>query len=321
MSESSTRIAEIQKRGHHRFKADLVTVQTELSEMVEFTRHSSEACNDIAARFGAISDVATNAKGRSGDARSLVESASGSMEEMRSALRKVETLGRDILSIAEETKMLALNAGIESARSGVAGRAFGVIASQVKELAENARRTADSAITGLKTVEQLGSRAAKEMSSATASTNELDDSIHSLASLIGETVQDNEKANEGVHLASHRLFVTLAKLDHIIWKLNTYLSVAEGEAQFQFVDHHNCRLGKWYDDGPGRKNFSKVPAYPALEAPHALVHTGTRAVLAELGARAETLSAAQIEAIARGLEQMERGSEGVFRVLSELTAR
>lgn len=122
-------------------------------------------------------------------------------------------------------------------------------------------------------------------------------------------------------IASHRLFVTLAKLDHIIWKLNTDLSVAEGEAQFQFVDHHNCRLGKWYDDGPGRKNFSKVPAYPALEAPHALVHTGTRAVLAELGARAETLSAAQIEAIARGLEQMERGSEGVFRVLSELTAR
>ncbi len=115
--------------------------------------------------------------------------------------------------------------------------------------------------------------------------------------------------------------MNLAKLGPTVRKLDTYPSVAEGEAQFAFVDHLNCRLGKGYDDGPGRKNFSKVPADPALDAPHALVSAGARAVLAELGAKAETLSPAQIEAIVRGLEQMERGSDGVFRVLSELTAR
>ena len=58
-----------------------------------------------------------------------------------------------------------------------------------------------------------------------------------------------------------------------------------------------------------------------IEAPHALVHTGTRVVLVELGANAEAIAPAQIEAIARRLEPMERGSECDFRVLSELMAR
>ncbi|MCI5633556.1 MAG: CZB domain-containing protein [Helicobacter sp.] len=40
----------------------------------------------------------------------------------------------------------------------------------------------------------------------------------------------------------------------------------------KFVGHHDCRLGKWYDSGNGKKYFSKLPSYAKLEAHHKDVH-------------------------------------------------
>ena len=64
----------------------------------------------------------------------------------------------------------------------------------------------------------------------------------------------------------------------MIWNVNTYLSVNRGEPAFEFVDHHNCRLGKWYEQGDGKRFFAGSDAYQGLEAPHKVVHEQTREV-------------------------------------------
>ncbi|WP_234947409.1 CZB domain-containing protein [Sulfurivirga caldicuralii] len=51
------------------------------------------------------------------------------------------------------------------------------------------------------------------------------------------------------------------------------------EAKAVFVDHHNCRLGKWYYEGYGKKRFADLPAYRELEPWHAQVHTGVHRAL------------------------------------------
>ena len=65
----------------------------------------------------------------------------------------------------------------------------------------------------------------------------------------------------------------IAKADHIRWKERLAMMLV-GEAQLkaqELADHHQCRLGKWYDactDGAIRQQ----PAFAGLEEPHRLVH-------------------------------------------------
>lgn len=55
---------------------------------------------------------------------------------------EINSILDSIKSIADETKMLGLNAAIEAARAGDAGRGFGVVATEIRKLSQNSKNTA-----------------------------------------------------------------------------------------------------------------------------------------------------------------------------------
>ncbi|SHN46215.1 methyl-accepting chemotaxis protein [Cryptosporangium aurantiacum] len=90
------------------------------------------------------------------------DTASDAVRESAAAMRALVEASADIeafvtllASVAEQTKLLALNASVEAARAGAAGRGFAVVATEVKELAN---RTADGSASIRRCVDTLRDR-------------------------------------------------------------------------------------------------------------------------------------------------------------------
>lgn len=91
---------------------------------------------DVAYLEGIIADI-NDRKAQEGIRRKKMEDVGGTSNQIISQTQK-------ILQVLKTLKMLSLNASIEAARAGEAGRGFAVVADQVKELADETGKSAQS---------------------------------------------------------------------------------------------------------------------------------------------------------------------------------
>jgi methyl-accepting chemotaxis protein len=93
-----------------------------------------------------ISEIARNATDAAQVAGQAVQNAHTASATMTTLGRSSEEVGnviKVITSIAEQTNLLALNATIEAARAGEAGKGFAVVASEVKDLAQETAKATE----------------------------------------------------------------------------------------------------------------------------------------------------------------------------------
>ncbi|WP_127718271.1 methyl-accepting chemotaxis protein [Halobacteriovorax sp. HLS] len=295
---------------NEKLKLGLMTIQSNLSESVNFNSETELIYKEVFDQFSELVSSSHKILGNSNTLRENLKETMNSANEMIDNVQEISNFLKGIQGVASQTNLLALNATIEAARAGEVGKGFAVVANEVKELSKQTTGLVQDVENSLDKINLSSNKVEQTMNRALQQSSENNIVLEKFNTDVVSTRENNNIAIQNVRKNSDRAFVILAKLDHVIWKINTYLSILKKKSVFQFVDHHNCRLGKWYYEGEGLNNFSQVRSYGDLEAPHSIVHNGTKSIL-------EALEDGEydLEKFVKAIEVMESGSEGVFDFL------
>ncbi|WP_369811682.1 methyl-accepting chemotaxis protein [Pseudomonas citrulli] len=129
------------------------------------------AAQEIARNAAQASHQASDARGLAQDGQQVVErsiaamnrlsellsTSSGNVETLNSKTVNIGQILEVITSISQQTNLLALNAAIEAARAGEAGRGFAVVADEVRNLAHRTQESAQQVQTMIEEL-QVGAR-------------------------------------------------------------------------------------------------------------------------------------------------------------------
>lgn len=221
-----------------------------------------------------------------------------------------------IKDIADQTNLLALNAAIEAARAGDYGRGFAVVADEVRKLAERTQKATHEIEISISTLQQ-------ESSSILDNSEEISTIAHDSSVVIEDfekTFLDfsklaKESANAAIDI-QNRLFMTQAKVHHIVFKSRAYTSVLSGAQDEEFVDHKHCQFGQWYLSS-GKERFGNIQAFNLIDTPHRHLHESVLANMQFIKA-GTTLKGNNPDIIKRNFETMETASHQLFELMDTM---
>lgn len=124
----------------------LQELELQAQELAGNATRLKQAVEQLAA---ATEELARGAESMARESANLNDAAS----QARDHLKETDKILKFIRMVAEQTKLLGLNAAIEAARAGEHGRGFTVVAQEVRKLAENSTSSADQISSILKNIE------------------------------------------------------------------------------------------------------------------------------------------------------------------------
>jgi methyl-accepting chemotaxis protein len=246
-----TSIREVSSATEHVNEVALRVVSASNSSMFNSDQQASRtssvaaAINQLGAAAQEIAQNAALASQHSSDARNLAKdgqqvvdrsikamnqlstmlsASSTNIESLNSKTVNIGQILEVITSISQQTNLLALNAAIEAARAGEAGRGFAVVADEVRNLAH---RTQESAQQVQTMIEELQVGARESVSTMGESQRHSQDSVE-IANLAGERlnsvtqrISEIDGMNQSVATATEEQTAVVESINVDITQINT----------------------------------------------------------------------------------------------------
>ncbi len=185
--------------------ADLVEIRGETAEMVAVARTHDRAMNTgedlerIDALGGRVREDMASLARLTHESHQVVE---GHFAALARRLETVLTLCGQIEEVSAKINVLSINASIEAARAGAAGRGFKVIATEVKNLAQSTSELLTQILDNVRSTKDMFGTVGKDLGDKKAGVSELlaqqEDSFGEFRSRFGEQRGQFETLYRGI---------------------------------------------------------------------------------------------------------------------------
>ncbi len=160
---------------------DMIKRNTELSEFIRKDFDSlSRSIFSVLKNNGSNAEESEAISGSMARIAEFCNKLDVSLGEIGKLLRSLEAGNAGIAKITDETNILSLNASVEAARSGEAGKGFAIVAREIKKLADSSRELAEGSS---RNQEKISAAIEKLMEEALALTNAVSDISSRLSKL------------------------------------------------------------------------------------------------------------------------------------------
>ncbi|QAU11540.1 HAMP domain-containing protein [Halorubrum sp. BOL3-1] len=202
--ETSGSIDEI-SAGAEKQNDRLVEIAGEMETMSSTTEEVAVSAEQVAStseRATELSDDGRSATRRAVEELHAVEersqSATEAVTQLEDGTERIGVIVDTITEIADQTNLLALNASIEAARAGAAGSGFGVVADEVKSLAEETSDAAAEVESLIADLEGLTDESVTEMAAIRDRIDDGVDTVEAAESALADIDEQITEADEGV---------------------------------------------------------------------------------------------------------------------------
>lgn len=136
-------------RAAEALREHMTVLETQAGEQASAATESSAAIEEISASIASVRRIAERQREQSSQLltelqrnQTAVDSLHRAIVDIRTRVEDVSEFNRIINEVADQTHVLAMNAAIQAARAGDAGRGFSVLAGEIRELADSSNYNA-----------------------------------------------------------------------------------------------------------------------------------------------------------------------------------